>query len=118
MTLYEQVGGEAAIAAAVDVFYQRMLEDPTVAAWFDGIDLSQLKVHQRAFLVVGLGGPEEYSGRSMRSAHAGLAITNDAYSATLDHLAAALRELGVDEAVLAQIVKRIDAMRPLIVGAR
>ncbi|MEP6482352.1 MAG: group 1 truncated hemoglobin [Rhodoglobus sp.] len=118
MNLYSQIGGEPVIGAAVDGFYQRMLADPIVAGWFEGIDLSQLKDHQRAFLVVGLGGPEHYAGRSMRNAHAGLAITNEAYSTALEHLAAALHSVGVDDTIVPKIIKRIETMRHLIVEVR
>ena len=38
VSLYEQVGGEAAIGALVDSFYHRMLANPEVNEWFRGID--------------------------------------------------------------------------------
>ena len=118
MTLYDRVGGDDAIAAAVDGFYERVVTDPTLSAWFEGVDLTTLKAHQRAFLAVGLGGPEQYEGRSMRNAHAGLAITNEAFTTTLGHLADTLRDLGVDPEVLRQIVRRIELMRAAIVSTR
>lgn len=118
MTLYEKIGGDDAIGAAVDGFYARMLDDPQMADWFDGVDLGSLKAHQRAFLAVGLGGPELYDGRSMRNAHAGLGITDQIYTRTVGHLAAALTELGVEASVLAQIVRRIELMRAAIVEVR
>lgn len=118
MSLYEQIGGEQGMAAAVDAFYDRMLADPEVDQWFRGVDLSHLKHHQRAFLAVGLGGPELYSGRSMRNAHTGLAITDAGYTTAVAHLSAALAELGVDESVVRQVVKRIEMMRAAIVEVR
>ena len=118
VSLYEQAGGDDAIAAAVDSFYKRLLDDPIVAGWFAGIDLDDLKEHQRAFLAVGLGGPELYDGRSMRTAHSGLGITDDAYTRTLTHLADALTDLGVEASVVAQIVRRIELMRAAIVETR
>ncbi len=118
MSLYEQAGGDAAIAAAVDSFYVRMLDDPTMAEWFRGVDLTELKAHQRAFLAVGLGGPELYDGRSMRNAHSGLGITDDVFSRTLEHLTAALTDLGVEASVVAQVARRIELMRAAIVEVR
>lgn len=118
MTLYDHVGGDDAIAAAVDGFYERLLADPVTAPWFAGVDLSQLKAHERAFLAVGLGGPELYTGRSMRNAHAGLGITDQVFTITLAHLADALRALGVEADVLRQVIKRIEMMRAAIVEVR
>lgn len=112
------MGGEPTVAATVDSFYDRMLADPEFEQWFRGIDLRRLKAHQRAFLAVGFGGPEAYSGRSMRSAHTGLAITDAAYTLAEDHLAAALTELLVEEDVVRQIIRRIDMMRAAIVETR
>jgi len=118
MSLYDQLGGDGAITAAVDAFYQRMLADPALSAWFVGIDLGSLKEHQRAFLAVGLGGPELYEGREMRTAHRGLGITHEVYSRSIEHLSDALRELGVQPDVLVQVTKRIEAMRAMIVESR
>ena len=118
MTLFEQVGGEPAIERAVEGFYRRMLDDPTVAEWFDGIDMSRLKDHQRAFLAVGLGGPELYDGRSMRDAHSALGISDAAYTTAITHLGDELRELGVGDEAVAQVVKRLEAMRAVIVAPR
>ena len=118
MTLYEQVGGEAGVDAVVTSFYVRMLADPEVNEWFRGIDLNRLKEHQRAFLAVGLGGPEAYDGRSMRTAHTGLSITHHAYTAAVAHLTEALIQLGVDEPIVRQVIKRIETMRAAIVEAR
>lgn len=106
------------MAAAVDAFYAKMIADPEVEAWFRGIDLTHLKHHQRAFLAVGLGGPELYSGRSMRNAHTGLHITDAAYSASVAHLADALAELHVEDSIVRQVVKRIELMRAAIVEVR
>ena len=116
MLLFDEVGGQPVVDAVVDRFYDRMLDDGAVADWFGAVDMRTLKAHQRAFLVVGLGGPEEYEGRSMRTAHAGLGITNAAFTAALGHLSAALRDVGVAEHLVNQVVLRIESMRVAIVN--
>ncbi len=118
MSVYEELGGEAAIGLAVDSFYERMLGDDTLAHWFEGMDMVTLKDHQRAFLTVALGGPEQYSGRSMRNAHSGLGITDADYSRTIAHLAAALESLGVAPDLVAVVTRRIELMRAAIVEVR
>lgn len=118
MSVFEQLGGEPAIAAAVDAFYDRMLDDPLIAPWFDGMDMANLKAHQRAYLAVALGGPEEYDGRSMRNAHAGLRITDEAYSRTIQHLSEALAEIGAEPALVRTVARRMELMRAAIVEVR
>ncbi|MDO7882832.1 group I truncated hemoglobin [Salinibacterium soli] len=118
MSVFDKLGGEAAIALAVDDFSARMTADPELAGWFEELDLEALKHHQRAFLAVALGGPEEYSGRSMRTAHAGLGITDHAYTRTVAHLADALTALGADPELVATVVRRVELMRAAIVDIR
>ena len=38
-TLYERLGGQAAIDAAVDIFYRKMLADDRVNYFFDNTDM-------------------------------------------------------------------------------
>src|SRR3954468_10006848 len=97
MALYDELGGSAAVSAAVDLFYDRVLADPMLAPYFEGIAVPKLKGHQRAFITAALGGPHAYAGRSMADAHAGLAITPSAFGAVVSHLADSLAELGVDD---------------------
>jgi hemoglobin len=118
VSVYEELGGEAAIALAVDSFYERMLGDDTLAHWFEGMDMVTLKDHQRAFLTVALGGPEQYDGRSMRNAHSGLGITDADYTRTIGHLADALTSLGVAPDLVAVVTRRIELMRAAIVEVR
>ncbi|MFZ2964005.1 MAG: group 1 truncated hemoglobin [Rhodoglobus sp.] len=118
MTLFDRLGGEAMMAAAVEEFYSRMTSDAEVSDWFRGVDLTMLKEHQRAFLAVGFGGPERYSGRGMRNAHAGSRITHDAYTRALDHLTGALAHLGVEPSLVAEVARRVERLRPAIVDVR
>lgn len=114
--LYEQVGGHEALAAAVAVFYQRVVADPTLRPWFDGVDLGRLKSHQRAFLAAALGGPDLFAGRDLGAAHAALRITDEAFDAVVDHLTCTLRDLGVDTDVVARVGEHVDALRARVVG--
>lgn len=117
-SVFEQLGGETAIALAVDSFYERMMADSSLAHYFDGMDLDVLRDHQRAFLTVALGGPEEYDGRSMRNAHSGLGISEHEFTSTVGHLGDALLELGASPELVAQAARRIELMRAAIVEPR
>jgi hemoglobin len=86
-TLYERIGGAPAVDSAVDGFYARVLADDELAPYFAGIDLAQLKAHQRVFLTMALGGPARYGGRAMDKAHEGLDITSEAFGRVVGHLA-------------------------------
>jgi hemoglobin len=105
----------AAIRAAVELFYERLLADPALAGVFAGVDMPRLKAHQRAFVLQALGGPSLYSGREMQTAHLGLHISDEQFTRALVHLIASLREVGVDDDVVDRARGDIQGLRALIV---
>ncbi len=115
-TLYQRVGGEAAIQAAVDRFYERVLADPALSPFFTGVNMSRLKAHQFAFLSQALGGPKQYSGASMRDAHSKLAIEQRHFDSVAVHLVETLRELGVPEDIVGRIAAAVTPLSGQIVN--
>ncbi|MFT4693859.1 MAG: hemoglobin [Francisella sp.] len=69
-TLFEKLGGEAAVdAAAVDKFYRKVLADDRVKDFFKNTDMKKQTKHQKHFLTYAFGGSDTYSGKGMRHAH-------------------------------------------------
>jgi hemoglobin len=119
MSLYDDLGGEAAVTAAVDVFYRKVLADELIAGFFAGVDMDVQKNKQRAFLTVALGGPNKYTGRGMRAAHArsvANGLSDVHFDAVVGHLAATLRELGVSEAKIAEAGAIVETTRDQVLG--
>jgi hemoglobin len=118
-TLYDQIGGAPAVTAVVDALYDRILADAGLMRYFDGTDLGRLKAHQRALVAVALGGStEDYRGRMMHPAHAGLAITDGAFDTVLGHLVAVLDDVGVAPATAARVVAIVQPIRADVVQAQ
>jgi hemoglobin len=116
-SIYEQIGGEPAVAAAVDDLYARMLDDADVADYFVGVNMTRHKTYVRAFVAAALGGPERYSGRDIDTAHARLGVTHAAFDRAVEHLAAALAALGVPAATITAIAGKLAPLRAQIVAA-
>ncbi|MEO3783897.1 group 1 truncated hemoglobin [Actinocorallia sp. B10E7] len=116
MSIYDAIGGSAAVGAAVDDFYVRVLGDPELEGLFTGTDLSRLKSHQRAFIAAALGGPELYKGRDLGSAHAHLGLEDRHFDAVVGHLAATLASLGVPEETIGEIASALAPLRADIVS--
>jgi hemoglobin len=110
-TLYETVGGADALRLAVDRFYVAVLDDPQLAPYFVGKDVSAIKRHQVLLLTTVLGGPNPYDGRELGEAHAGLGVTGADYDRTVGHLVTVLTDLGVDGAPL-------EALQAAVLGTR
>jgi hemoglobin len=98
-TLYERIGGEAAVMAAVDLFYAKVLGDELTRPFFEGLDMAAQVKKQTAFMTVAFGGPAQYQGRPLREAHQKLVrergLGDVHFAAVAKHLEATLRELGV-----------------------
>ncbi|HSP78433.1 MAG TPA: group 1 truncated hemoglobin [Myxococcaceae bacterium] len=101
-SLYEQLGGESMVANAVTIFYRKVMEDTRLRPFFEGTNMERQVSMQRAFLTTAFGGPNSYSGRDMRRAHAGLVqrgLSDVHFDAVLTHLDDTLAELGVNKAL-------------------
>ena len=61
-TLYDKLGGEAAITAVVDYFYELVLADDTVNHFFNNTDMEKQRKHQAKFFSFALGGAEPVYG--------------------------------------------------------
>jgi hemoglobin len=117
VSLYERLGQEVGIRTAVDDFYRRVVADPELAPFFEGIDLPQLRRHQTALLVQVTGGPVDYSGRELAQAHAGLDITPADFDRVVGHLVATLTDLGVAAEDIGEVGAALTAHRDDIVTA-
>jgi hemoglobin len=114
MTLYEQLGGAAALDAAVDIFYRKMLGDERVSRFFDDVDIDRQAAKQKAFLTMVLGGPNSYTGRDMRESHKALVargLDDSHVDVVLEHLGATLQELGVGPAQIAEVAALANSVR-------
>ena len=94
-SIYEQIGGEEALTAVVDDFYTRVLADAELAGFFAGTNLPRLKGMQVEFFAAALGGPGEYSGRSMKDVHRGRGIAQHHFDLVAKYLTDALLAAGV-----------------------
>jgi hemoglobin len=115
MSIYAKIGGASSVSLAVEGFYERVTGDPSLARYFEGVDMARLKNHQRAFLGAALGGPETYSGPEMAAAHAGLDITDDDFDRVVQHLVDTLTSLGVDEDTIAAVGAALAPLQDEIV---
>jgi hemoglobin len=113
-SIYDQIGGAAAMDAAVDLFYRKVLSDDRVNEFFDGVDMERQAAKQKAFLTMVTGGPNNYTGRNMRDAHAKLVARglNDSHvDAIIELLGETLKELGVSDEQIKQVAAVAESTR-------
>lgn len=113
-TLFERLGGSAAVDVAVNKFYRRVLADPVISGFFAGVDMDRQASKQKAFLTMVFGGPNNYTGLDMRRGHAHLVkqgLTDIHFDHVVKNLAETLRELGVNEADIAEVAAIAESTR-------
>ncbi len=118
-SLYERIGGEAAVDAAVDVFYRKVLADERINRFFEGVDMDKQRAKQKAFLSFAFGGPANYSGKDMRAAHAHLVargLDDSHFDAVMENLGATLKELGVPDDLIAEAAAIAESTRNDVLG--
>lgn len=93
-SLYERLGGEIGIASVVDDFIKAMANDPRIKQehrkHFQEGDVAALKKKLVDQIGEATGGPQKYTGKSMKEAHQGLQITNADFEVTVEDLIKAL----------------------------
>ena len=106
-TLYERLGGIFAIAAVIDSFSDRLLENPKIVdanpelhEWHTvtyRTRLPGLKWGRTWWLAMKAGGPFLYTGRDMRDAHFDLKISPEVFDEVAAELARTLDDFKVPE---------------------
>src|SRR5579872_7296760 len=123
LSLYERLGGVYAIAAVVDDFVDRVMQDPRLNA-NPKVDEAHHRVPPAGFKYLvteqvcwATGGPQKYTGRPMRDSHVHLDITAAEWDAFLDDFQQTLDRFGVPQAERAELFAIVDSTRGDIVRA-
>jgi hemoglobin len=109
-TIYDRIGGYAALEVVVEDFYCRVLDDDHLSGFFAGTNMNRLKGKQVEFFAAALGGPEPYAGAPMKQVHQGRGITMHHFNLVAGHLTDSLSAAGVPEATIAEILSAISPL--------
>jgi hemoglobin len=114
-TLYERLGGKPAIEAVIDEFLAQVAADERVNASFAGSHLPRLRRRLIELVCSASGGGCSYSGRDMKSVHAGMGITSAQFDAVAADLVAALDKFKVPAKEKTELLSVISPMRAVMV---
>src|SRR5262245_25735136 len=122
LSLYERLGGVYSIAIVVDDFIDRIMADPRLNA-NPRVDEAHHRVTSQGFkyLVTEMvcwatGGPQQYSGKSMRDSHQHLLITDQEWQAFLDDFQQTLDKFQVPGQEQDELKAIVESTRADIVG--
>jgi hemoglobin len=114
-SLYERLGGTPAIVAVVDDFVGNVAADRRINKFFARTDIPRLKFMLVQQICQGTGGPCVYTGRDMKSAHAGLGIRGRHFGALVQDLGKTLNKFKVPAREQKELVAILAPMRKDIV---
>ena len=115
-SLYDRLGGQGAITAVVDDFVGNVAADNRINKFFAKTDVPRLKRLLAEQICAGTGGPCTYTGRDMKSAHAGMGITDAQFNALVEDLVKSLDKFKVPEKEKGELLGILGPMKPSIVG--
>jgi hemoglobin len=111
MALYDEVGGAAGVATALDQFYPKVLADPTLSPFFDGVDIEELKKRIGSFMAMALGGPSDYQGPTLRDVHSRMAVNDEIFDQFVGCFEGVLTELGAGTEQITQVLALLNGER-------
>jgi hemoglobin len=121
MTLYERLGGVFAIATVVDDFIDRIMVDTRLNA-NPKVNEAHHKVARAGFkylvteqVCAAAGGPQRYTGRSMRDSHVHLDICEEQWQAFLDDFRQTLDQFNVPATEQAELFAIVESTKGDIV---
>jgi hemoglobin len=115
-SLYDRLGGQGALVAVVDDFVGNVAADNRINKFFAKTDIPRLKRLLVEQICAGTGGPCTYTGRDMKSAHAGMGINDAQFSALVEDLVKSLDKFKVPEKEKGELLGILGPMKPSIVG--
>jgi hemoglobin len=122
--LWDRLGGQASVEAVVHDFVGMAAADPKVnffrngAVKLDAEGVKKLEMHLVGLVSATTGGPLPYEGRDMKSAHAGMMVTDAEFDALAGDLVAVLNKYKVPQAEINELVGIIATTRGDIVEAK
>jgi len=117
--LFERLGGEDAVAAAVTLFYGKVLADDHVSPFFSDLDMGKQIDKQIAFMTMAFDGPNEFTGKDLVTAHAPLVrrgLDDSHFDAIARCLDETLKELEIAPATIAEVLEVVEGTREAVLG--
>lgn len=116
MSLYDRIGGSEGVKTLVTDFYGRVQQDSVLAPFFAGVQLVKLRAMQTEFFTMALGGPVEYSGKSLAAAHHHRGIKPEHMTRFVGCLMATLEDQGLSKEDTLEIIERINHRSNEVLG--
>jgi hemoglobin len=116
--LYDRLGKKDAITAVVKDFVERVAKDARINAFFANSDIASLEAKLVDQICEASGGPCKYTGKDMKTVHAGMNIKDVDFNALVEDLKASLDHFKVPAREQQELLGKLAPMHDDIVTAK
>jgi hemoglobin len=117
-SLFDRLGGKPAIDAVVEDFVGNVAADARINAFFANADIPHLKQELKDQICAATGGPCQYTGKDMKTAHAGMNIKDADFNALVEDLTKSLDKFKVGDKEKSDLLGALGGMKGDIVTAQ
>ena len=113
-SLYDKLGGFSFVRKLVSSFYDRLLDEDTLAPFFVDTDMSALVDHQTKFWATALGGPASYTPEQLRNIHKSMGIKESHFDLVLELVEEILEDHDVEDEDVGTIIQAFEGYRAVV----
>jgi len=116
LSMYNKLGGEYKLREIIDVFIDRVFQDPMIGFFFRAADKNRIKEMEFQFTANFLGAGIAYQGRPLAEVHAKHPIMGGQFMRRMQILRETLQDFDVPEEIRDAWLAHTESLRPLITG--
>ena len=119
LSLFERIGGQKAISAAVTLFYGKIMADDSLTPFFADVDLDSQINKQIKFMTIALGGPSGFKAADLAKVHApaiSKGLNDQHFDAVAKYFEETLTELGVESNLVQEAIDIVASTRDAVLG--
>ena len=114
-SVYRAFHEKEGVDRIIDDFVTRITTDPRISRRFDGANLVRLRLELKAQVCYLIGGPCDYTGKDMKTAHAGMNLRNRDFNALAEDLQISMNKEHVPFPAQNQLLAKLAPMQHPIV---
>jgi hemoglobin len=114
-TLFERHGGFPKVSRIVSSLYDRVLDDPMLGPFFEGVDMRRQIDHQTKFIAYLMGGPASFTDEHLTHVHARFSIDDAAFARLTSILRETLEDQEMAETDIGEVIAAFQSKKSLVV---
>ena len=114
-TLFDRLGGRSTYLKVHKIFYDKAYAHPWLSQYFTDKPQEVLENQQTDFMMQLMGGPKVYGGKTPKSAHAHMVITEELFDLRSEMLSESIKEAGVADALRKEWLAADGALKRALV---